>query len=127
MAQVPLYTLWVSDATDLSTSYEWPLTPDGLQAAPHKAGEVRRYALGRLRIVAQATAQNTLDVTLSPVDRATVRRIEEWQGRPLLVRDPTGRRFFGTYFGPQVTEHGDGSDTAEVSLTFLEVTIVEGL
>lgn len=122
MASITLDTLWINDAADLSQRWSLPLVE--LAAAPLVEGSVRRYAGGRFRSVTRKGTQRGLDVLLDPCDRDTVALIERYIGKPLLVRDPTGRKFFAVYYAPDITEHDDGTGAA-VRLVLMEVTLTE--
>lgn len=127
MASVILPDLFVNDPSDPSQPYRWYLSTEGLTASPERPTEVRRYAFGRFRAITRRRSQQHLDVSLEAVDRETVHQVEAWEGVTLLVRDPTGRRFFAVYTGPTINEYGNGSGLADVSLTFVEVTVSEGV
>jgi hypothetical protein len=119
---IPL--LWLNDPTTPSAGLGLQIT--GLSAQPQQAGAVRRYAGGRLRSIAVAGTQRQLQVTAEAVSRSVVRQIENWQGKLLCLRDPMGRKFYGVYLAPQITEatYMDGGD---VSFTFIEVSYTEAV
>jgi len=123
MAQVTLLDLWVTSPFDVTQASVWPLV--SLKLKPEREGEVRRRASGRLQAVTRTGLARSADVELQLVDRDTVENIVNWQGLPVLFRDPVGNRFWATYFSPDITPYPDGSGLSAVTLTFQEVTIDE--
>ena len=123
MASVNFTNLWVSDPLDNSLSYEFKLAD--LKVSPERSGEVRRQADGRLRLVTRVGQRQRIEVTLVAADRNTVAMVEAWEGRAVLVRDPMGRRFYATFFEPNITEDAADTGLAVISLTLTEVTVDE--
>lgn len=123
MASVTFSDLWVSNPYDPTLTYRWYLSD--LSATPSKVGGVRRLANGRLRAVTRAGTAQSIKATIVAIDRTTVEQVEAWQGLTVLVRDPVGRRFYATYFEPDITEDPSGSGVAIIKLTLHEVTVTE--
>lgn len=124
MASVTLTRLWLHDAADLSDFITVRTAELGEVPAVH--GEVRRYANGNLRAVRRAGTARQVRVRLRPSVRSDVDQIAAWTGRRLMLRDSRGRKLWGVYWDPQVTEV-PGVDRADVSFTFEQVTYNESV
>lgn len=124
MATVTFGTLWLNPADDLAAGRSFRIHE--ISAGPAVDAEPRRYAGGRIRLVVRAgTVKQTHQVKLKHCDRPAIRQLEAWTGVVLLVRDPTGRRFFGTYLDLKIEERPIG--TADVMATFTEITVDEAV
>jgi hypothetical protein len=115
MVSMSLGTVWLNSASDLSDFLAVEYVT-GIEAAPTQAGEVRTYAGGRLRNVSWDGDQQNLNLTFGVLTRSAVRWVERHAGRTIVVRDPVGRKFFGVYRNPRITERR-GENAADVSLT----------
>jgi hypothetical protein len=125
MASLSLATVWlypVSAPTDVTVLS----TMSSLAAAPQAAGSTRRYASGRFRTVTQAGIQEQLTVAAVACDRTQINWLRSHIGVTLLVRDDRGRKFYGAYFNPAVTEHPYDAN-GDVTLTITEVTFSESV
>jgi len=125
LASVVLGTLWLNDAADLADYRSFPHMT-GLSVETSRPLEVRRMANGRLRTVSRAGSQTRIDVSLSACTRADVSWLESKLGRVMLVRDDRGRRLWAVFSEFPAEEH-QYDDEADVSLSFLEVSVVEAV
>lgn len=126
MATVTLDTLWLNLVSDLSQCWSFPLM-SGLQSQPASNVTSRQYAGGNTRMVTVKGRQSVLPVTLLALDAADRQTIEfDLLGVLLCVRDDRGRKFYGYYTNPQVTEH-QYDDECDVTVTFTEVTYSEAV
>jgi hypothetical protein len=96
----------------------------GVESDPTQAGEVRVYAGGRLRDVSWDGDQKNLNLTFGVMTRTAVRWVESHAGKPIVVRDPVGRKFFGVYRNPRITERR-GENAADVTLTVQQTSSSE--
>lgn len=128
MASVTLEDLWLHEAADNTVSITAIVT--SLDEAANVAGEVRRYANGRLRAVSRTGLARTLDVGLELADRDNVDQLRTWveDHTLLMLRDPLGRILWGRIFGLSVSEIA-GADVAfaDASFTFNEVSYDESV
>lgn len=117
MATVTLDQLWIHDADDLSSYVRLRYVDE--QVDPSRNVDVRAYTAGRLRAVTrpavrrQATWQVGL---LSKADRDT---LEGWIGQTVMVRSPSGEKFFGVMDGlpsEHVRKRGDWDAKVTVRL-----------
>lgn len=125
MATVSLVTLWLNDAEDLSDV----LATDALSTltlAPQTQGAVRLYANGRTRSITRAGKSQNATIKILNCARADVQWVEDHAGRLLLVRDPLGRKFYGVYYVPTITER-PFELTADIALELTEVTHSEAV
>lgn len=125
MASVKLETLWLNDAADLSDSQSF-ITMNGLSASVQPRVEARMMANGSTRKVTRVGRPRGLVAALPLLTRTQVRWLEDKAGRLLLVRDPTGRKFYGFFTGPDFNERVWDS-TADTALTFFEITYGEAV
>lgn len=123
MAVLHLPSLVLSDPYDASDAQDF-LTMNSLKATTETSVEVRRYANGRTRLVTRAGQPQSMQVSLPLLTRTQVRWLTERAGKVLLVRDPTGRRFYGVFSTPTFDERV-WDETADTALTFLEVTLAD--
>lgn len=125
MASIALDTLWLSVAADLADSQSFD-TMDGLTASMETRVEVRRYAAGRTRLVSKSGRPRQIRVSLPLLTRSQVIWLEENAGRLLLVRDPAGRKFYGTFSTPTFDERVWDA-TADTELTIVEISHSEAV
>lgn len=118
-----LTRLWlnsVADPTDLMSFRTPSYTP-----SIAKPGEVRELAGGRLRLVTRVGTTRGHSVVIRKPDDEQWAWLEAHVGTPVTVRDPSGRKYAGTYLNVEVPRTVDGEDTATLSLT--EVTSSEAV
>jgi hypothetical protein len=123
MVSMSLATVWLNSAVDLSDCLAVEYVT-GIESAPTQNGEVRVYAGGRLRDVSWDGDQENLNLTFGVMTRAAIRWVELHAGKPVVVRDPVGRKFFGVYRNPRITERR-GENAADVSLTVQQTSASE--
>ena len=116
MASVSLSELWIHDGDDLSDFVQTFgfASEDETDAV---AGEVRTYANGRRRIVRRAGTATSLSVTFPSTDRTTIDWLRAHKGNTLMLRDPYGRKVWGTFFSLSVPEKGS-AQLPDASFTF---------
>jgi hypothetical protein len=124
MASIVLERTWLADANDPADSVA--LFTTGRTDMREQGGEVRTYANGRQRLVTTAGRRQTLAVTFRLVDAATLAKLDSWAGRVLLLRDPWGRKMYGTYLGLSVTDYAARAGH-DVQLTFQQVSFSEAV
>jgi hypothetical protein len=90
-------------------------------------GSVRKYAGGRSRVITSAADTRTSTMTFRAVSAADLETLRSWRGRVLLLRDPQGWRRWGTFLGVDVTRMYQVPPIYDVSLTFTDLTYVEGV
>jgi hypothetical protein len=123
MASVQFGVLWLAPAADLASGR--PFRLHEMQPAPEVPGQFRRYANGRVRLVRQAGRLHGQSFVLRHLDLESVRLVESWTGSLLLVRDPQGRKFYGSFLNPQIAPRPVG--TSDMTLTFTEVSFSEAV
>lgn len=124
MASVVLDRAWLSLASDPSVTVSF-FTSDREDSRASQ-GEVRRYANGRLRVVARAGSAQTLQVTARNLTAAQVSQIDAWRGRVVLFRDVWGRKLYGAFFTMAVADYTDRSGQ-DVSFALSQVTFSEAV
>lgn len=125
MASITLSELWLHNGADLADY----VTSQGFasQSSDRSArGEVRTYAGGRQRIIRRAGTPDRITVTLPSVSRAVVTWLEDHAGQLCLLRDPRGRKIWGTFWTVSVSEKA-GSALPDVSLELQSVTHSEAV
>lgn len=124
MAVLTLTRLWINrlDTGEGIAAYSGVDRDYGAEAA----GEVRTYAGGRRRSVAQEGKRQSFSFTARDVSLATAQLLEEWIGYPVQVRDTRGQRFVGVFFGVKRAEARD-PEHYDVGITLEGVTITEGV
>jgi hypothetical protein len=88
-------------------------------------GEVRKFAGGRLRGISSEGQRGQFTFKLRDVTNDDIETLKSWYGRPVIVRDHRGRRYFGLYFSVDENER-KAIDLWDVTLTVQEITYVEG-
>lgn len=89
-------------------------------------GEVRKYASGRLRSVTTAGLRINVPRSLVALDFATKEKLVTWLGLNVQVRDHRGNKWFGVFYGVDVTDYmAPGLYAA--TITLLSTTTVEGV
>lgn len=123
---VNLTALWINLASDLSQAWSFDLVTS-LQMQPVVNTAARRYAGGNYRMFTTPGRQAVMPVTIRALD-ADQRTLLEvtLPGVLLCVRDNTGRKFYGFYANPQITEH-TYNDECDITLTFQQVTVSEAV
>ena len=116
MATVTLDRCWLSLASSPSTSTGfWTTARTDSRVT---AGQVRRYANGRDRVITQAGTSTTLGVTARNLTPAQVALIDSWRGAVVLFRDLWGRKLYCTFFTVTVMDYQDrGGQDVALSLT----------
>lgn len=127
MATVTLSDLWVHDASDLDTFVK--VYMGSLTEVSNRAGEVRAYANGVFRAITSGSPARTYSVELPFLSRADLTTLRGWVGRPVMVRDPLGRKVFGTFFSVEASETpiGDIATVLRVSLQLYETSATESV
>ncbi len=120
MASVELDTLWLNDMADLSDYQSFPMM-SALTIKPVVVGGVRGYANGRRRAITQPGRFVTASGSLPACTREQMDWLEEHTGRPVLVRDDRGRKFYGIYLEADFDEHAY-DDEADAALTIAEIS-----
>ena len=123
MAVITLSEIWLHDGEDLADyvqSYGFA-SEDESHAV---AGQVRTYANGRRRIIRRAGTATSVSVTLPSTDRTTIDWLRERAGQTLMLRDPSGRKVWGTLFSVSVPEKGS-AQLPDASFSFESVTASE--
>lgn len=115
-----LRTLWINDAADPGDVMAFAFMAS-LSVGTAARGEVRTYAGGRRRAIVRAGLARSPRASLPWCTRAQVAWLEAHVKRLVWVRDHTGRRIAGMYFGVEVSEHRF-NDEADVELAIEEVS-----
>lgn len=123
MASMDLGTVWLNSAVDYSDALAVEYVT-GVEFDPTQNGEVRVYAGGRLRDISWDGDQQVLTLTFGVMARTAVQWVEAHAGKPIVVRDPVGRKFFGVYRNPRITERR-GENAADVSLAVVATSASE--
>ena len=89
-------------------------------------GEVRTYAGGRLRLVTTAGIARTATVTIVEASRDQINWLQSVTGQLVLIRDDRGRKIWGTFLNPKVTENQHNS-YGDVTLIVNEITYSEAV
>lgn len=96
-------------------------------------GEFRQYANYNTRLI-QGTGRTRIltPLVLRACTPAQVALLQSWVGQTVLFRDSYGRRIYGAYLAPAITDiplSGLAGSTLEsdVSITFQEITYVEAV
>ena len=124
-ASITLTTVWINLASTLSNYQNFPLLST-LDVETDQPGEVRTYAGGRLRLVTNAGIARTATVTLPECSRDQINWLQTYVGQVMLFRDDRGRKIWGAYLKPKVSEnqHNTGGD---VTLIINEITYSEAV
>ena len=122
---VTLSTVWINLASTLSNYQSFPLM-SALEVDTNQPGEVRTYAGGRLRLVTTAGVARTATLTLPECSRDQINWLQSVVGLTVLVRDDRGRKIWGTFLSPKVSEN-QYNTTGDVTLTIIEITYVEAV
>lgn len=123
MATVNLASVVLGPVDDLAAQVALEVT--SLREQDAVSGAVRTYAGGRRRSVTRAGTLRTFPITADVLrDRLQLDLLRSWKGRLLLLRDPRGRKVFGTFYDLDVEENIT-TDLAFVALTLHEVTFSE--
>lgn len=122
MASVALAMIWLHDADDESDRIQ--LEVSGLARNPDVQVDVRRMASGRFRSFEPEPAPATWQLTLDLATPAAVAWLVAHRNRTVCVRDPRGRKLFGTYAGVPETVMTE-NDRSSLTVTITEVTVDE--
>lgn len=126
IAVVYVTNLWLSLAADLTQLQTFPYLSAN-SSAPKIQVSTKLYAGGNYRVVRQRGRQSTQQFTLLCCTAAQRQLIEfDWLGELLVVRDDRGRKYFGVYADPQVTEH-PYNDECDITITMQEITKSESV
>lgn len=125
MAVAILSDLWIHLASGLSTFVR--VYMGSLSEESGISGEVRRYANGVFRSVSAAGVVRSVEVELPYLDRVDLGILESWVGQPVMVRDPLGRKIFGTFFMVESSELPIGAvgTVSGVSFTLFALSLSE--
>ena len=122
-ATVSFYLTWVTNpATTPPVSVTGPSPTRAGQVA--KGGSFNAYAGGRIRVITTPVDMRTYPVTLQMLTDPQLLLLQQWRGLPLLLRDPVGRRVWGSYLDVQWTDIGKSSATSmwhDATFTFTEL------
>jgi hypothetical protein len=88
-------------------------------------GQIVKGANGRLRGTSVAGETGEFPYTYMLASAAVRDKLRGWQGQLVLARDHRGQKWYGMYFGLNVTEYMP-ADLCQVSFTLQMVTYVEG-
>lgn len=117
--------VWLTDVTDPTISVH-ASSPERAHAFATD-GEVRFYGKRR-RVITTDRKSATFPVVLQWLTVPDLAQIEAWQGQVVLLRDPQGRRVFGTFFAGDVTDrYLVGGWRSVITLTFTEVDFDESV
>lgn len=123
---VKLTTLWLGLVSDPAQARSFPYL-SAASSQPKVQATARLYAGGNTRMVRRRGRQSGQQFTLLGCDAAQRQLIEfDWLGQLLAVRDDRGRKYFGFYVDPQITEHAYNGD-CDISITVTEVTRSEAV
>jgi hypothetical protein len=88
-------------------------------------GRLTKSGNGRIRAVSVAgeTAEFPYEYVVGTV--ATRDKLRLWQGQMLQVRDKRGQKWYGTFFGVEVTEYLQ-DNLCRISFTFQQLSYTEG-
>lgn len=100
--------------------------------AASRDGNFRSYASGRVRLILGTATTRIETIVLRALTPAQVALIQSWIGQTVLLRDTYGRRIYGSYLDPQITDiplsGRAGTDLqSDVLLDFQQVTFAEGV
>jgi hypothetical protein len=124
-ASVTLSTVWINLASTLS-NYQSFDQMSALQVDTNQPGEVRTYAGGRLRLVTTAGVARTATITIQEATRDQINWLQTYVGQTVLVRDDRGRKIWGTFLTPKVTENQHNGN-GDVTIVVNEITYVEAV
>lgn len=88
-------------------------------------GRMVKGANGRLRSVTVAGETGTFGYDYVLVDLATVTKLRAWQGQAVEVRDVRGQKWYGVFYGMQVSEYRR-HDLYRLTFSLQAVTYTEG-
>lgn len=127
MATVTLSDLWVHDASNLNSYVK--VYMGSLAETSARAGEVRAYANGVFRSITAGAQARSYSVELPYLSRVDLVTLQAWIGSPVMVRDPLGRKVFGTYFSVDASETpiGDVATVLRVSLELYQTSATESV
>ena len=124
MTSVTLEDAFFNLASDLSQNITMVLT--GESDMTTRPVDTRRYAGGRVRAITRPGSKKQLNLNFELASRADMHQLEDWIGQTVLYRDPLGRRLWGVYAAVDESEiPGADTDTVNVNLTLLEITVDE--
>lgn len=89
-------------------------------------GEVRKYAGGRLRAISSVGTRGSFAFKLRDVTDNDIEVLKTWYGKPVVVRDHRGRRYFGVFFAVNESERKD-TTLWDASINLQEITYIEGV
>lgn len=121
MASINLRDVWMHLHSDPTKELRFDIRGSEAHEVA-KPGRVSRYANGRRRAVTRRGLDEQLELRLTAVTREQLETINEWLGQTVVVRDPVGRIFTGTYFRAPAEELYP-RDLIAVSLTIESITV----
>lgn len=89
-------------------------------------GGVRTYASGRRRAISVAGLRGDVTRSMVALDFATKERLITWLGLHVQMRDHRGNRWYGVFFGVEVSEY-KRTDLYSAAITLQTTTTVEGV
>ena len=135
MASVTLNAVWVALVTDLASpivagsmgSLGASSMSGGMSSTPRTdarttAGGVRQYANGNFRAISVVGTAIAYNFTLREVTMADVETLEGWLNQVVLLRDRTGRRWYGAYSAITIIDYPGGSQLHDAAMVFNRVT-----
>lgn len=122
MASVTLTKVWMNPVSDLSAGMAF--ASQGIVYDPVVNASTRSYAAGNYRLITAPGKQRFAKVTINFATNAQQQQIEDWQSVLLCYRDPRGKKFYGTYFDPEMAP-AFVNNLWVITLTVQEVTFSE--
>lgn len=117
---VTLDDVWIHKGDDPSTYVRCSYTRPARENVDRE-GEVRRYAGGRFRSIAQVGRRKEVTFTLTWVSNADFDTLASWAGDLVMVRDARGRLVWGVYQSADINDRRAYKE-GDVTLTVTEVT-----
>lgn len=124
MASVTLDRLWIHDADDLSSYVRLHYTDEHVD--PSKTVDVRAYAGGRMRAITRPARRRQASWNVGLMSNDDRDTLEGWLGRMVMVRSPSGEKFFGV-MGELPSEHVRKRGDWDVTVTVQLVTASEAV
>lgn len=119
MASITLTKVWIAESTDLTTQVQLDTGP--INEEVKLPGQIRRYAGGVYRTITAQGTETSVSFPALAMNRADLDALRSWAGKTVLYRDPLGRKFFGTFLAPKVSERPIGQ-TGVVWALQLDIT-----
>ena len=120
MAFVTLTHLWIHLDSDRSQYVRFDgFTTEG--ETSERLGRLWEGAGGNSRIIRRPNKRVTLNLAFPSVPREDALQVKSWEGEVVLLRDPRGRKMWGTFFAVTIDER-HGPLNPNVSFTFQQLT-----